>query len=214
MKQSHGYWFPDYETHFPRMLDKSLRNTGITRYQWQSREFAASICDYKRKCIDIGANVGLWSCELVNYFEHVITFEPVEEFLECLRKNVPKNNYSIHQVALGRQESLIEMIIDKNNSGHSHVDQSTIGKGTIPLKTLDSYNFTEIDLIKIDVEGYEEEILYGAEKTIKTNLPVLVVEQRDHEYKKSMNELPSIKILENWGYKVMGTFNKDWVLKH
>ena len=214
MKQVHKFWFPDYEEHFPRMLDKSLRNTGILRYQWEAREFAISQCKNKRICIDIGANVGLWSCELVNYFDQVVIFEPVLEFIECLKKNVTKNNYLINQVALGREESLIEMIIDRSNSGHSHIDTLSIGKGTIPLKRLDSFNYKNVDLIKIDVEGFEEEILFGAETTIKENKPVLVVEQRDHEYKKAMLSLPSIKILESWGYVPVQKFSKDWVLKY
>lgn len=214
MKQVHGYWFPDYEMHFPKMLDKSLRNTGITRYQWEAREFAISQCYNRRLCIDIGGNVGLWSCELVDHFENVVIFEPVEEFIDCLKKNISKENFQVFQMALGREESLINMIIDRNNSGHSHIDTDTIGSGTIPLKKLDSFNFKNIDLIKIDVEGFEEEILLGAEHTIKENLPVLVVEQRDHEYKQSMITLPSIKILESWGYIPVKRFSKDWVLKH
>lgn len=213
MKQSHGYWFPNDETHFPKMLDKSLKNTGITRYQWAAREFAISQCDKRRICLDIGANVGLWSCELVNSFKHVIAFEPVQEFIECFKKNVCKDNFTIHPVALGNNESYINMIIDPFNSGHSHINTDNIGKGSIPLKKLDNFNFNKIDLIKIDVEGYEEEILYGAEQTIKHNIPVMVVEQRDHEYKKSLLSLPSIKILESWGYKIVGKFNKDYVLK-
>jgi hypothetical protein len=119
----------------------------------------------------------------------------------------------MYPVALGREESLIEMNIVQGNTGHSHIDQNSIGKGTIPLKTLDSFNFTNIDMIKIDVEGFEGEILAGAMKTIELNKPVLVIEQQKHEYQNDMNETPAIKILESWGYKVVEQFNKDWVLK-
>jgi FkbM family methyltransferase len=213
MKQSHGFWFPSYDDHFPRMLDKSLKKDGVIRYQWRARDAAVAACEQKRVCIDIGANVGLWACDLVNSFEHVIAFEPVAEFRECFDKNVPIKNYTMYPVALGREESLIEMNIVQGNTGHSHIDQNSIGKGTIPLKTLDSFNFTNIDMIKIDVEGFEGEILAGAMKTIELNKPVLVIEQQKHEYQNDMNETPAIKILESWGYKVVEQFNKDWVLK-
>jgi FkbM family methyltransferase len=196
------------------MLNKSILKDGVARYQWRARDAAIEACGQRRVCIDIGANVGLWSCDLVNAFDHVIAFEPVAEFIECFKKNVSKTNYTIHQMALGQTESFIEMNIVQGNTGHTHVDQTSIGKGTIPLKTLDSFNFDNIDMIKIDVEGFEEEILAGAMDTIKRNKPILVVEQQKHEYQNDMNETPAIKILENWGYQVVEQFNKDWILKY
>jgi len=105
------------------------------------------------------------------------------------------------------------MNVVQGNTGHSHIDPNSIGKGNIPLKTLDSFDFSDIDMIKIDVEGFEEEILAGALKTIEKNKPVLVIEQQKHEYKNDREETPAIKILESWGYKVIEQFNKDWVLK-
>ena len=213
MKQSHGFWFPDYDTHFPRMLEKSLKHDGKTRYQWMARDLAIEQCDQKRICIDIGANVGLWSCDLVKHFDQVIAFEPVQEFRECFDKNVVKKNYIMHPVALGREESFINMNIVEGNTGHSHIDPTTYGKGSIPLKTLDSFNFQNIDMIKIDVEGFEEEILAGAERTIAQNRPVLVIEQQKHEYKDAMIDKPSVKILESWGYTVIHQVKKDWIMK-
>ncbi len=170
-------------------------------------------CDQKRICIDIGANVGLWACDLVNEFQTVIAFEPVEEFRDCFKKNVKGSNYIVESVALGRTETFIEMSIVQGNTGHSHINPTSLGKGTIPLKTLDSYNYENIDMIKIDVEGYEEEILAGAMNTILKNKPVIVVEQQKHEYKDAITDKPSIKILESWGYRVVDHHKKDWILK-
>ncbi len=213
MKQSHGFWFPDYDDHFPRMLAKSLKNDKVIRYQWRARDAAIAACDQKRICIDIGANVGLWACDLVNEFQTVIAFEPVEEFRDCFKKNVKGSNYIVESVALGRTETFIEMSIVQGNTGHSHINPTSLGKGTIPLKTLDSYNYENIDMIKIDVEGYEEEILAGAMNTILKNKPVIVVEQQKHEYKDAITDKPSIKILESWGYRVVDHHKKDWILK-
>jgi FkbM family methyltransferase len=214
MKQSHGFWFPTYDDHFPKMLDKSLKKDGVLRYQWRARDAAINACNSHRVCIDIGANVGLWACDLVKSFDHVIAFEPVAEFRECFKKNVMSSNYTMNPIALGRIESFIEMNIVQGNTGHSHIDPKSLGVGTIPLKTLDSFNYENIDMIKIDVEGFEEEILAGAMNTIKQNKPVLVIEQQKHEYKDDMKETPAIKILESWGYRVVEQFNKDWVLKY
>lgn len=213
MKQSHGFYFPDYDNHFPRLLEKSLKNDGVTRYQWRARESAINACKNRRTCIDIGANVGLWSCELVEKFEKVIAFEPVKEFIECYHKNVKKNNFLIYECALGNEMSHINMNIVEGNTGHTHIDKNSLGKGTIPLKTLDSFNFTNIDLIKIDVEGYENDILLGGLETIKYNKPILVIEQQKHEYQDDTKSLPAVRFLENLGYKVIDQHNKDFILK-
>ena len=213
MKQTHGFWFPDYDTHFPRLLTKSLKNDGVARYQWRARDTAVAACEQKRICIDIGANVGLWSCDLVKHFDQVIAFEPVQEFIDCFEKNVVATNYTMHRMALGRTESFINMNIVQGNTGHSHINKESFGHGTIPLKTLDSFNFTNVDMIKIDVEGFEEEILAGAMGTIKLNKPILVIEQQKHEYQDDMIDTPAIKILQSWGYNVLTQISKDWVLK-
>lgn len=213
MKQTHGFWFPDYDTHFPRLLTKSLKNDGVARYQWRARDTAVAACEQKRTCIDIGANVGLWSCDLVKHFDQVIAFEPVQEFIDCFEKNVIATNYTMHRMALGRTESFINMNIVQGNTGHSHINKESFGQGTIPLKTLDSFNFTNVDMIKIDVEGFEEEILAGAMETIKLNKPILVIEQQKHEYQDDMIDTPAIKILQSWGYNVLTQISKDWVLK-
>lgn len=212
MKYEHGFYFPKYETHFPKMLEKSMKQHGVNRYQWKVRDFATSLCKTKRIALDIGANIGLWSCDLVNNFDRVIAFEPVLDFRKCFISNVRSSNYILHDCALGNKESTIEMIITKDNSGHSHIDPASFGKGRIPLKTLDSFMLDNIDLIKIDCEGAETDILLGAELTIKSNKPVLIIEQQKHEYLDQSESLSSLKIVEAWGYKIVQGFNKDWVL--
>ena len=213
MKQSHGFWFPDYDDHFPRMLDKSLKKDGVVRYQWRARDAAVDNCRMRRTAIDIGANVGLWACDLVKSFDMVIAFEPVQEFIDCFEKNIATDNYSMYPIALGSTESFINMNIVQGNTGHSHIDQASMGQGVIPMKTLDSFDFQNIDLIKIDVEGFEGEILKGAMETIERNKPVLVIEQQKHEYQNDMQDVPVIRTLESWGYEVVEQFNKDWVLR-
>jgi FkbM family methyltransferase len=213
MKIAHGFYFPEYDTHFPRLLEKSIRKDGVNRYQYKARDFAVSLCKNKRVALDIGANVGLWSCDLVKDFNHVHAFEPVKEFRNCFLKNVSTENFTMHECALGDKESFIEMIITKDNTGHSHVDPESFGKGSVPLKTLDSFNFAHVDLIKIDCEGFETPILAGAKETILNNKPILIIEQQKHEYLDQTTETPDVRLLESWGYQVVEKFNKDWILK-
>ena len=49
-------------------------------------------------------------------------------------------------------------------------------KGSIPVKTLDSYNLTDVDVIKIDVEGFEVPVIEGARQNILSNKPWIQIE--------------------------------------
>jgi FkbM family methyltransferase len=94
-----------------------------------------------------------------------------------------------YNVALGPTASSIEMHIKKND-GHNRVanDGYTTPSGrpvktntgyqrvTVPQLTLDSYGFTDVDIIKIDVEGYELQVLEGAIQTIANNRPIVQIE--------------------------------------
>ena len=69
---------------------------------------------------------------------------------------------------------------------------------TVPLRTLDSFNFKNVGLIKIDTEGYEVPVLLGAERTIKENKPRLIIEVHRVYKKKKMKRI--IEILARHGY--------------
>ena len=94
-----------------------------------------------------------------------------------------------YNVALGPTAGSVEMHIKKND-GHNRVanDNYTKLNGKpvkvntgyqrvqVPQLTLDSYNFTDVDIIKIDVEGYELQVLEGAVNTIAQNRPIVQIE--------------------------------------
>ena len=64
----------------------------------------------------------------------------------------------------------------------------------------------KIGLIKIDVEGHEYEVLEGAEKTIKDNMPIILFEQHENDF--SDNSSPSIEFLKKVGYKNFAILKK------
>ena len=137
MKQYLDWWFPDGETHFIKMLDKSVNKGGPARYQYQVRDRSLIYCPRRRTAIDIGANVGLWSRDLVQQFDHVIAFEPVAMFRECLRLNVDQSrSFTINECALGEAAGRINMIITEDNMGHTHVDPNSYGVGDTEIRTI------------------------------------------------------------------------------
>lgn len=166
--------------------------------------------------IDIGANIGQTSLNLskkLGTITHtILAFEPFPSTFKKLEVNIGLNSFSsikIYNVALGNEKKAIEMemscltnsggykIAPKNN--HS-IDQLV----QVNQEKLDDFYPLEdpINYIKIDVEGYEMEVLKGAEQIIKMNKPVLVLELND---KGLINQNSSAKevvqFIKNLGYE-------------
>ena len=214
MYNKHGWWFPDEDTHFCEMLDKNIAKGNQPVYQEPVRKRSLIFVNNKKVALDIGANIGLWSRDLCNTFESVIAFEPVESFRKCLKRNVHHAALQIEECALGETDTTIEMIITPGNTGHSHVDQTTVGSGSIPMRRLDSLNLQDIGYIKIDCEGYELPIIRGAEDTIKRCRPVMVVEQKLHEDtgKTRETQFDAAELIKSWGARELARVRHDVIL--
>jgi FkbM family methyltransferase len=212
MREQYGWYFPDIETHFPQMLAKSVSKGGPTEYQQPVRLRSLGHVKNKRTALDIGANVGLWSRDLVKHFEQVIAFEPVAMFRECLERNVTASNLMVQSVALGDQEGQVSMIITEGNTGHTHVDPDSQDGDTTIIR-LDSLNLQNVDYIKIDCEGFEYRVLQGAEQTIRRCRPVVVIEQKPHDaYSKHYGQFAAVGLLEDWGMTRLDQVKDDWIM--
>ena len=126
-----------------------------------------------RKIIDIGAWWGPWSIWWHDKATSVEIFEPNKDILPKLMNNVGKlQNCTIHNMALGDRQGSVSMQC-ADHSGTYHVSGQN---GDIEIKTLDSFQFDNVDIIKIDAEGYELPVLEGAKDTILRNRPWIQVE--------------------------------------
>ena len=72
--------------------------------------------------------------------------------------------------------------------------------GRVDVIPLDSFNLSDVDLIQLDVEGYEWHALMGAEWTVKHNRPVIQLELRDFTQKYGHSMLDVREILSRWNY--------------
>jgi len=213
MREHYGWQFPDFETHLPKMLKKSVDKGLPAEYQVAVRRRSIELCNKRDVALDIGANVGLWSRDLVKHFSKVMAFEPVSIFRECLEKNVQNEKLWISPFALGDQDTQGTMIITEDNSGHSHLDPATMGTGDVKVMRLDNLNFHDINYIKIDCEGYEYRILQGAEQTIRRCRPVVVIEQKPHDaYSKQYGQFAAVELLQSWGMTKLDQVRDDWIM--
>lgn len=139
---------------------------------------------------DIGANsgyYGLLAAHLGKGKSKTYSFEPLQEYVllieESARLNRLENRVQVFETALGANESKAK--IEIAGSGSSLVpgflgENSGLPMREIAVNRLDSVvgkeNLPLPHFIKIDVEGFELEVLQGALKTITESLPVLFVE--------------------------------------
>jgi FkbM family methyltransferase len=212
MYQKHGFWFPDYDTHFAEMLDKNIAKGKEPVYQEPVRKKSFEFVANKGVALDIGANVGLWTSDISKEFRKVIAYEPVADFRKCLQRNVSLENVNIEACALGNENTFIDMIITEENTGHSHVNPESKGSGKIPMYRLDDLELREVDYIKIDCEGYEYNILLGAEQTIKKFKPVIVIEQKFHKDVGIKDEGQAYDLLIGWGMRELARVRNDVIL--
>ena len=218
MKQARGWWWPDHEKHLLDWLANPKNNVVINdRVAYQGKKQTAALAcvptDRRRTAIDVGAHIGLWSWNLAHWFKNVEAFEPVEAHRACWEKNMAASRAGIAKLwpcALGDHEDMVSIYTADTSSGDSWVK----GKGDVPMKTLDSFGFENVDFIKIDCEGGEELVLRGAERTVKTWKPIICVEQkRDHAQAHfGLATLGAVKLLQGWGYKVAAEISGDYLM--
>jgi FkbM family methyltransferase len=204
MKRVHGNaWLPDDET------DRVMLGCGV-QYQSNKLQPALKYCKHARTALDVGAHCGLWTVQLAQYFERVEAFEPLQRHIECWRRNAGwKGTNRLHEVALGEQHGTCGLQVVETMSGKSHVQ----GDGATPVRRLDDFGFTDVDLIKIDVEGYELFVVKGGEETLTRWKPVVIVEQKPTLGKKyGLHDTAAIEYLKGLGAVVREEIVGDYIL--
>lgn len=216
-----GIWLPEGETHYQYIMDhhKSPEIDGKGTYQYRKLLAVMEATPEPRQlCIDVGANVGFWSMHLCKLFRHVECFEPVFAFRECFKRNMEGlSNYTLHPEALGETEMKWPMVTgNKGHSGDTFLDPDYDGEEDVPLaevKVLDSFNFKEVSMMKIDCEGYELFILKGAKETILKSRPTIVVEQKPNRSQKfGLGETDAVTYLEDLGMTCIRNFSGDYIM--
>ena len=139
-------------------------------------------------CLDIGANWGVMGQALEASGFEVVSFEPQPDVFGVLRKNV---RGECHNVGLGDTPGTFKMpkILtgSKANYGGMGIGtRSDLGTIDVSVVTLDSFEFSNVGFMKIDVEGFEERVLRGAVETIARCRPIMYIEDDRVSLSKSL----------------------------
>jgi FkbM family methyltransferase len=160
----------------------------------------ADFCKKKETVIQAGGNAGYYPKEYSKHFKNVYTFEPDILNFNCLVLNTLEcPNIYRYQSALGNGGDPV--VLSENDNCGAYI---LAGKGHIPILKIDDLNLKNVSLIHLDIEGFEEYALKGAEKTIEKCNPIIVVEVT------SQNPIPYI---ESLGYKKIHQLDVDHVFR-
>ena len=197
-QQSRAVYLGD-ETLLCRVLGKYLMyvdalETGISPHlcldgYWESWITVALARTLRREwhCLDIGANHGYYTlimADAVGPKGRVVPIEPTPRLADLLRQTLDVNGFPhvevVQRAASDVDEKTLQLVIPRHRSLNARVsevaapDDARVDVGSVTVDALTS-DWPRVDLIKIDVEGAEEAVWRGMEKTIATNSKLVVI---------------------------------------
>jgi len=163
--------------------------------------------------IDVGASIGdhtITYAQWVGVDGMVAAFEVNPRAYACLQHNT-KDLPQVLPFKVGLSDNYgVATLIELDNSGACYVKTELSSKGFgVSVDTLDSYEFKDVNFIKIDVEGYEVKVLQGARKTIEESRPVMLVEVNRHALERAGTSAERLfEVLAELGYSMEITDNR------
>ena len=142
-------------------------------------------------CIDIGSNIGYYAIlesSKIGNNGMVWSIEPSPQNFEMLSKNIILNqrkNIKCYNIAIGEKNGTIDFLISKksnwskikNESDHIGDEDKII---QVDIMTLDSFSekneIKKVDLLRMDVEGYERNIIEGSMNFLEKFKPIMMIE--------------------------------------
>lgn len=159
--------------------------------------------------VDVGANIGAIALPVARAGNRVVAIEAHRQLAGLLAANALNNglyNVEVHHAAVGARVGLadfptmpIDAAVNLGTSGFHLVDQPF---EAVRMTTLDAIAPAETTIVKIDVEGFEPQVLAGAANTLATVRPKWIVEtSRDDATSRSV-----IGTFRNAGYRLYWFF--------
>jgi len=200
------YWVPNSDANMVKYLNSQILHLDFFKDK------------SLRRTIDIGAMVGKTTVELSKISEVVESFDCNPRSVKLLKANAENawhnnNNITInpyHYAITDSDKYCIETIDDLGDYAQSCISTPALGTEKMGSEVeytltkqhrLDHFGFTDVDLIYIDVNGFELRVLLGAAETIKKNAPYIYVNPFNDKlslYNSTTNEI--LDLLSKNGY--------------
>jgi len=194
IEKVNGFWVPRNDIHF----DDWQSGAPFTQHKCLDKflKYLQSQNTKMHTVIDVGAWCGTWAKAIEPYAKKVIAFEPDSIHFECLERNCTVNCVP-RKEAVGSENKFVALTED-NFTQAKRIKQ----EGHIKMVTLDTLKFENVDMIKIDVEGYEMEVLKGAYKTLQ-HARYLMIELNNNTKKYGSSNIEVEKFITSQGWKLL-----------
>tara|TARA_R110002124_G_scaffold108684_4_gene261331 strand:+ start:244 stop:1005 length:762 start_codon:yes stop_codon:yes gene_type:complete len=164
------------------------------------------LCHPEKSSLDIGANKGVYAYAMLPHSFDVYAFEPNPKMFDILA-SWGKGKIKTSAAAIGNENGQFDLRIPRTAAGFSNqggslkarsfdADHKTV---SVETKKLDDCGIDNIGFIKIDVEGFEMQVLEGAANILKTQRPNLLVEIEEIHNDKPLSDLIA-DVCNNYNY--------------
>lgn len=170
-------------------IGRALHWRGLSDWEAETIRIMVPLFREGGTFVDIGANTGpytLLACA-INPHISVVSFEPVPRIRDALSENVSLNGWS------ARVEIRPEAVGDQVGTSMFHIPHASVPTSAslnpegfrgipgelveVPLTTIDTVTTGRtVDIVKIDVEGFEDGVLRGMTRILTKDRPAIVVE--------------------------------------
>lgn len=156
--------------------------------------------------IDCGSYIGI----SVLYFKHVypksriLCFEPDPSLVKVLKKNITQNHYkniSIVPAGVGSKEDLLSFFPTTGDGGGFNKKSGDLIK--VPVTKLSKYITKDVDLLKMNIEGYEYKVIKEIEKKLHYVNEIIIEYHCFDEFPQNLDEI--LNILKRNGFKYLVT---------
>lgn len=166
--------------------------------------------------LDVGANCGQYAAGLrkQGYRGRIHSFEPISGLYQTLKSRSDKDGkWMLSNLALGAEVGTAEIHVTQNSTYSSLKEQSRmitdfskksviVSKETVTVERLDNFQFASDDVIflKIDTQGFEREVLSGAQETLKKCVGVQLELPSEHLYNDVWTFTDAINYMDSLGF--------------
>lgn len=199
----------------------------LSRELWMDSSWAIETPNFCKKylksgdiVLDVGANIGtvtLQASICVESLGRIYSIEPHPQIFKFLNENIILNNFEnvkLFNVAVGNKSGTILFSNQKSDCQNKIILEKSNDTIEVPIKLLDELTIdeSEIDLLKIDVEGFEQFVLLGAKKTLEKTKCVYIetIEKLYNYYNYDRNKI--FEILNDYGFELF-TISKNSIKK-
>jgi len=199
-----------YELHLNEFIDSEIYYYGC--FEENTTRAIKNIVRPGMTVLDIGANIGahtLPMAKIVGLEGRVIAFEPMAWAQQKLRTNLELNSFAnilVEKTALSNKTDTGPASFRTSWNKYEFTSKSVATDESVAFERLDDYvekkNLSNVDFIKLDVDGFEYKVLEGSVETLKRFKPTLSMELGNYTLEKHGDTLEAlIHLLDSLGYK-------------